>query len=234
MATLLVLGSKPEPALPPLVSVDAIACANASGFSARQAGLPTPELTVMTAVLTSGKAADDHSLAALRGLATRRLYIYPRPRHAAGRGVSLARLKGWRMSPWWMRRRLRALGYRWEEAIVHPAAWYHELALELAGRAPAAVAAMAGKQPSTGMIAVALALSDRRFDRVVMAGFDFTLSHAYGANPRIAERGATTSKHADTDRALLAAWVARGLPLSTSEPAVHERAGVPLLAPAAA
>lgn len=234
MATLLVLGSKPAPALPPPAAIDAVACANASGFSAREAGLPTPELTVMTALLTSGKAADDHSLAALRGLATRRLYIYPRPRHAAVRGGWLARLKDWRMSPWWMRRRLRALDYRWDEAILHPAAWYHELALDLAGHAPDAVAAMAGKQPSTGLIAVALALAERRFDRVVMAGFDFTLTHAYGDNPRIAERGVAASKHADTDRALLAAWVARGLPLLTSEPAVHAKAGVPLLAAAAA
>ena len=40
--TILVLGSKPEPALPPPGSYAALACANASGFSARAHGLPPP------------------------------------------------------------------------------------------------------------------------------------------------------------------------------------------------
>ena len=67
MTTLLILGSKADPALPPRAAYDDLACANASGFSAARHGLPTPAYTVMTAVLTSGKAEDDHSLQALRG-----------------------------------------------------------------------------------------------------------------------------------------------------------------------
>ncbi|MEZ5860807.1 MAG: hypothetical protein R3D28_17830 [Geminicoccaceae bacterium] len=71
MSTLLILGSKPEPALPPPGLIDAVACANASGRSAVQHGLPDPVLTVMSAVLTSGhKAANDLALEALRGLRT--------------------------------------------------------------------------------------------------------------------------------------------------------------------
>jgi hypothetical protein len=232
MPTLLVLGSKPQPALPPARLIDAVGCANASGFSAAEAGLPRPDYTLMTAVLTSGKASDDHSLQALRGLSTRRLFVYPRPRFDAagpGRASLTARLKGWRMSPWWMRRRLRALDYRWDEMIVRPAAWYHNLVLRLAGGGEEVGRVMAHKQPSTGLAAVALGLADERFDRVVMAGFDFTLSHAYGTNPLIADRGVTASKHADTDVGLLMAWVACGRPLLTTEPAVHARAGVPRL-----
>lgn len=232
MATLLVLGSKPEPTLPARRLLDAVACANASGFSAARAGLPKPDFTVMTAVLTSGKASDDHSLRALRGLSTRRLFIYPRPRLDGARPTGaalLARLKGWRMTPWWMQRRLRSLGYGWDEVVVRPAAWYHELVLGLADGAGGAEAAMAHKQPSTGIAAVALGLADARFDTVVMAGFDFTLSHAYGTNPLIADRGVTASKHADTDATLLRAWVTSGRRLLTTETAVHLRAGVPLL-----
>jgi hypothetical protein len=56
MTTLLILGSKADPALPPRAAWDELACANASGFSAARHGLPTPAYTVMTAVLTSGKA----------------------------------------------------------------------------------------------------------------------------------------------------------------------------------
>lgn len=231
MPTLLVLGSKPSPALPPPGSFVAVACANASGFSARSHGLPEPDYTVMTAVLTSGKASDNHSLRALAGLRTRRLYIYPRPPGDRGSllGSWRTRLKGWRMTPAWMKHQLRRIGYRWDETVVHPSAWYRDLIIRLAGDDPTVRAIAARKLPSTGMVAVALGLADPRFDRVVMAGFDFTLTHAYGTNPLIADRAEVASKHADTDVTVLAAFVASGRPLVTSEPTVHARAGVPLI-----
>ena len=105
MATLLILGSKPEPALPPRAAYQALACANASGFSAARHGLPTPAYTVMTAVLTSGKAEDNHSLKVLRGLETRTLYFLPRP-EPRGRPARrlLTHLKQWRLKPFHMRR----------------------------------------------------------------------------------------------------------------------------------
>jgi hypothetical protein len=234
MTLLLVLGSKPDPMLPAADRVGALACANASGRSAAAHGLPMPLFTVMTAVLTSGKASDDHSLQALRGLATQRLYFVPRPRleRAAGLVAGLAqRIKTWRMSPWWMRRQLRRLGYGYGEMIVRPASWYHELVLGLCGHDAEIAALIAAKQPSTGLLAVALGLADPAHDPVVMAGFDFTLRHAYGVNPLIAERGDALSRHADTDTAILRRLVARQPRLRTTEPAVHARTGAPLLTP---
>ena len=231
MPTLLVLGSKPSPTLPPPGSFAAVACANASGFSARTHGLPDPDYTVMTAVLTSGKASDNHSLRALAGLHTRRLFIYPRPQgdRSGLLGSWWARVKGWRMTPAWMKHQLRRIGYRWDESVVHPSSWYRDLIIRLAGDDATVRDIAARKLPSTGMVAVALGLADPRFDRVVMAGFDFTLTHAYGTNPLIADRAELASKHADTDVAVLAAFVASGRGLVTSEPAVHARAGVPMI-----
>jgi hypothetical protein len=229
---LLVLGSKPEPTLPPLARIEALACANASGRSAAQHGLPDPDYTVMTAVLTSGKASDRHSLEALRGLRTSRLYFLPRPRQerAGSRLAALRwRAKAWRMSPWWMRRQLRRLDYGLAEMIVRPASWYHELVLGLCGHDPQIAALIAEKQPSTGLVAVALALADPAYGPVVMAGFDFTLSHAYGENPLIAERGDALSRHADIDVAILRHLAAREPRLRTTEPTVHARTGVPML-----
>ena len=80
MATLLILGSKPDPVLPPSDAFDALACANASGRSAARHGLPTPLFTVISAILTSGKQAPNRlALEALAGLHTGTLYFYPRP-----------------------------------------------------------------------------------------------------------------------------------------------------------
>ncbi len=77
MPTLLILGSKPDPALPPAASFDAVACANASGYSADRHGLPVPALTAISAVLTSGIGSGKQSLEALRGLRTEALYRVP-------------------------------------------------------------------------------------------------------------------------------------------------------------
>jgi len=236
VATLLVLGSKPAPVLPPRAAIDAVACANASGFSARALGLPDPVFTVVTAVLTSGKPSDEHSLRRLAGLATGRLYHVRRPK--ADGGGPLARLiaafKMRKMSVGELRRRLRALDYRYEELVSRPARFYHDLVLELCAGDPEVAAAIARKQPSTGLLAVALGLGEGRWSRVVMAGFDFTLTHAYGDNPLIAERGSAASAHAPTDLAILRRLATLRSDLWTSEPVVHERTGLPLLTGAAA
>ncbi len=232
MATLLVLGSKPEPALPPRRLIDAVACANASGYSARQQGLADPDFTVMTAVLTSGKASDEHSLLRLKGLRTRRLYHLPRPKAEAASGLRALKLL-WRMrdlTPRHMRRRLRELDYRYDEMLVWAASRYHGLVRRLCLDDPDIDALIAAKQPSTGLVAVALGLDDPRFERVVMSGFDFTLTHAYGANPLIAERGSPLSKHADTDIAVLRRLARTAPRLLTTEPTVHDLTGIPLLA----
>ena len=128
MATLLILGSKPDPVLPPPSAYQALACANASGFSAARHGLPTPAFTVMTAVLTSGKVEDDHSLRVLRGLETGTLYFLPRPEPRGGPVKrALTHLKQWRLKPFHMRRSLLRLGYRCNLFVVLSEAHYHGL-----------------------------------------------------------------------------------------------------------
>ena len=116
MTTLLVLGSKPEPVLPPGSSIDEVACANASGSSAAKHGLPQPSLTVMSAILTSGKKAPNRlALEALKGLRTGTLYFYPRPRPKGGalRRI-VGHLRNWRTGPVYFRRELRRLGFRFD------------------------------------------------------------------------------------------------------------------------
>ncbi len=77
MAVLLVLGSKPDPVMPPPGAYAKLACANASGRSAHGLGLPEPEFTVMSSVLTSGKNDSNRlALEALSGLGTRTLYYF--------------------------------------------------------------------------------------------------------------------------------------------------------------
>jgi hypothetical protein len=229
MATLLVLGSKPQPALPPRAAIDAVACANASGWSAAKLGLPVPDFTLMIVGLaTAGRPASRAAREALRGLRTRRLFACPR---SAVPGTSPRRLalEGRRLRdrPWYFRWRLRATGYRFEELVWLPRGYFRGLVLELCGEDAALAAQIERRRPSTGVLTLALGLADPRYSGFVLAGFSFEATHAYGANR--ARTGASTSKHTETDLLVLRRLCERHPRISTTEAIVHERAGVPLL-----
>jgi hypothetical protein len=78
-------------------------------------------------------------------------------------------------------------------------------------------------------MALAIGLADGRFDRFVMSGFSFEITHAYAHNPLIDEAGSTRSKHTETDIAILRCLAGRHAGIFTTEPTVHERAGLPFL-----
>ena len=180
MASLLVLGSKPDPVLPPAKAFDAVACANASGFSAAQYGLPRPTLTVMTAMLTDGGAAGRARLQALAGLSTEALIYYPRPIRD---GSALTRLRrqcrNWRLTPFMLRRALGKVGYGYEHFVCHPSAYYNSLVVRLAESGPELEAQLAKKQASSGIMALAMGIEDGRFDRFLISGFSFQLTQAF-------------------------------------------------------
>lgn len=230
MATLLVLGSKPDPALPDRSCFDDLACANASGRSAATHALPSPRYTVMSAILTSGHtAANDLAVQALSGLRTKTLYFYPRPKRASGvLGGLIHAIKNRRMQPGYFRRRLRTIGYVYEQFAAPGLDHYLDLVHRLCGHDEEVVAATARKLPSTGMVALALGIADQRYARYIVTGFSFEITHAYAANPVIEEQGTTNSKHTETDIAVLAALSRHHRGLFTTERVVHERAGVPM------
>ena len=99
---------------------------------------------------------------------------------------------------------------------------------ELCNHEPELMARMRAKQPSSGMLALAIGLKWFDFERHVLSGFSFEITHAYADNPLIAERGSASSKHAETDIELLRHLEGSG-PSYTTEPTVHQRAGIPLL-----
>ncbi|MGM0562422.1 MAG: hypothetical protein ACQETX_15310 [Pseudomonadota bacterium] len=239
MPNLLVLGSKPEPSLPPRSDIDAVACANASAWSARSGGLPEPRFTVISAVLGAGTVRDDSgkrqanriALETLRGLSSDEVWVLPRPPAEGPLPRRLIRAaKRWRMSAWNLRWALRRAGYDFGRFHAPPYRYYKDLLQRETGGDPDAAAAVAIKQPSTGVFATLLGLADPAWDRVVLAGVSFELTHAYAENPAIAALGTTRSKHAETDITVLSA-LGRQHPgrLVTSEPLVAECCGLPLV-----
>jgi hypothetical protein len=233
MNTLLVLGSKPEPMLPPPESFDDIACANASGNSAARYGLGSARLTVISAILTSAsKPANRQALQAMRGLHTDMLYFYPRrPPEGSVLQRMVAHARGYRNKPWYVRRILKSYNYRWNEFRNPGLPYVVSLFRSLSDGDADIAALMARKQPSTGLLALALGIALGHYDRFILAGFSFEITHAYAHNPLVGERGAR-SRHADTDIGLLA-YLARKLgTIYTTEPIVQQCAGVPLFSPA--
>lgn len=228
MSTLLVLGSKPEPVLPPLSAIDALACANGAGYSAARHGLPTPRYTVMSAILAT-TASGRHTLEALRGLSTDTLVFLPRPPKGGSLPKRLWRsLREFPARPWFLRRLLRRVNYQYLEFIVQQS--HGRLVEDCCGHDPALLAQVQQKQPSTGVMTLLIGMAGGEYDEFILSGFSFELTHAYGNNPEIHQRGTQISRHADTDIAVLRAISARSGRLYTTETRVHEATGIPLSA----
>lgn len=232
MPTLLVLGSKPDPVLPPAARYDAVACANAAGYSADRHGLPVPVFTAISAVVTSGIGSGKQSLAALHDLHTGALYRVPqldKPRKLKKRIKNLP--VALKTSSLYFRLRLRQAGYRWKRFVNHDAAFYLKLIDTLCRQDPQIMALVTEKKPSTGVITLLIGMSLGRYDRFIMSGFSFELTHAYADNPEIHQRGTTLSRHTPTDLQVLHRLVEIHGNLFTTEPAVNEQAGIPFLPP---
>ncbi len=231
MTTIVVLGSKPHPALPPPPVIEAVACANASGRSALRLGLPRPIFTVVSSIVPSAKTSSNRlALDALAGLSTGVLYIYPRPPFAGRPLKTLMNLRtALRTTPLMVKRILRARRYHYDEIRFENLDYYYKKVFDLCEGNAVIEQQIRQKAPSSGLIAAILALSDPRFGRVVLSGFSFEITHAYADNPDIERRGSSVSAHAATDMAILAHLARRCDRLFTSEPVVHERTGVPLL-----
>lgn len=230
MPTLLVLGSKPDPVLPPAAAFEAVACANASGYSADRHGLPVPALTAISAVVTSGIGSGEQSLKALHGLRTEALYLVPqldKPRKLKKKIKTLP--IAIKTSPVLFRFRLRQAGYRWNTFIGRDPAFYLRLIGTLCRQDPRIMALVAEKKPSTGVITLMIGMSLGRYDRFIMSGFNFQLTHAYADNPEIRQRGTTLSRHTPTDVQVLRRLVDIHGNIFTTESAVNEQAGIPLL-----
>lgn len=230
MTTLLVLGSKPDPALPPASDFDDLACANASGYSAARHGLPRPAFTLISAILTSGIGSGRQSLQALHGLETDGLYYFPRPskrRKLLKRPLGL--VQDFRTGPFYFRRRLRKASFTWRHFVLHDHAWYQGLVTRLCQGDEALQKQLGSKSPSTGIMTLVVGMSLGVYDRYILSGFSFELTHAYADNPEIGERGTKVSRHTPTDVRFLRHLSRTRGDIFTTEPVVHEHTGVPLL-----
>ncbi len=229
MSSLLLLGSKPDPVLPPRGSYDAVACANGSGFSVAKHRLGIPRFTVMSAVLPA-LSSGRQSLSVLAGLHTHTLYFFPRPPLKGPAWKQLLRAApALRMQPFYLKRVLRRLAYGYDHFVVMSNDEYRQLVVALCRGDEKIKAQIARKQPSTGVMALVVGLAREGFERAILSGFSFELTHAYGQNPEIRERGSADSRHADTDVMVIRHLSQRLGIVNTTERVVHERAGVPML-----
>ena len=236
MKTLLILGSKPRPTLPPRSSFDDVACANASGYSAAMHGLPDPVYTVMTSMLASGIESGQQSLQVLRGLKTGKVYFLRR------RDQKRSLIKSFlfyvknihkknlvNIQPFHLKKVLRSLPYTFDDFVPLSDVYYDGLVKSYCGEDRILLSQMEQKRPSTGVIALVLGLAEEAYDRYVISGFSFELTHAYGRNPEIDERGTQISSHAQTDIMVLRHLSARLRNIYTTEGVVHEQTGLPML-----
>lgn len=235
MATLLILGAKPDPVLPPTSTWDDLACANASGYSAAQHGLPDPVFTAITAMLTVGSGAGQQSMQAMHGLHTGTLYFL----HSTSRKTSLrqsrpvkflrALPRAARVTPAYFRWAMSRAGYRWDDFVATEVDDYVRATRKWCQADEKLFAQAASKRPSTGLTALLIGLSLNRYDRFILSGFSFELTHAYAKHPGIHQRGTRESRHMPTDIRFIQCLSSSLGNLFTTEPTVNQLTGVPLL-----
>jgi hypothetical protein len=236
MNTLLILGSKPEPVLPPPASYQEVACANGSGYSAARYHLPRPAFTVMTPIIACGIESGRQSFQALTGLSTGTVYFLRR-RNRGRRGfarllhyIETFREKPvYRMQPFYLKRALRSISYHHDTLVALDSEEYDTIVERLCDWDAEVLSQLQRKRPSTGIIALALAIDRQKYQRYILSGFSFELTHPYALNPVIEKRGTAASSHASTD-VMVIGYLAKKLGnVFTTEKTVHERAGVPFL-----
>ena len=236
MNTLLILGSKPEPVLPPPASYQEVACANGFGYSAARYHLPRPAFTVMTLLLACGIESGRQSLQALTGLSTGSVYFLRRRnrgRHGFAcllRYIKTFREKPvYRMQPFYLKRVLRSISYHHDRLVALAPEDYDVIVEQLCDRNAEILLQLQRKRPSTGIITLALAIDRQKYQRYILSGFSFELTHPYAPNPEIEERGTAASSHASTD-VMVIGYLAKKLGnIFTTEKCVYERAAVPFL-----
>ena len=235
MATLLILGAKPDPVLPPTSAWDDLACANASGFSAAKNGLPDPVFTVITAMLTAGVESGQQSMQAMHGLHTGILYfLYSTSRKTSlrqSRPLKFLRAlpRAARVTPAYFRWAMSRAGYSWDHFVAAEVDSYVSATRSWCKTEQQLFEQAASKRPSTGLVALLIGLSLNRYDRFILSGFSFELTHAYAEHPGIHGRGTRESMHMPTDIQFMQCLSSSLGNLFTTEPTVNQLAGVPLL-----
>jgi hypothetical protein len=141
---------------------------------------------------------------------------------------ALKYLRNYRVNPQYVRWKLRRIGYEFGEFAAPSPEFFRSTFETLCENDPVLICLLRNKQPSTGLATLALGIVAGGYSRFILAGFSFEITHDYARNPLVDERG-PVSAHAETDQAILRHLSRRLGTIFTTEPAVHEAAGVPYL-----
>jgi hypothetical protein len=203
-ARCLIIGSAPEIVIPGPLQNDRHICVNGSPYVAKQGGIDTPDLTVITGDATALK--NDHSRATVpiwKGLQTRdQLFIETgdRARHAR----SVLDDVGFRYE------RFLAIS-KWERAAIIGEVCGVELGI-----------GNYDERVSNGVFGAILALWCNASD-VVLCGFSFRDGHSY-------IRAELPRQHVKGDHSFFDCADRLGFPISTTSVEIHEARGVRLVA----
>jgi len=133
------------------------------------------------------------------------------------------------MKPFYLKWRLRVMGYKYKVFVNRSYHFYDELIKQLCDYDEQIIEKIQKKRPSTGIFTLAIGIVQQRYDKFIMSGFSFELTRPYAVNPEIFEVGTTASRHTTTDIMVLSYLSRKYGNIYTTEEIVHERAGIPML-----
>ncbi len=201
MKTLLVLGSKPNPELPPPDQYDDVACANGSVYSAYKYGLSKPKYTVLSSYVTSGRnEITDETYHAICGLGSEILFFLPSvTKRDSNRLFRYLRyVKTFKRQPLYCKVKLWAGSFNYEEFIFRPQERYISGIEQICNYSKKVIDRMKLKLPSTGVIALSTGIRNFDYGSFILSGFSLDVSKEYMEEVKQSE-----SKHKNVDISVL-------------------------------
>lgn len=228
MSTLLLLGSKPNPVIPSKGSYDAVACANASGYSAKNYDLKSPVFTVIAASsLMSSNESAKKARKNLRGLSTNQVFIYPskqefnflrllRKLYRANLKSSYLEIKRHKLFTYLI---LKTLGYKFKHYSYMSRQKYQSLF-------DIAPLKLNEYNPSTGIVALMIGVKQFKFDTIIISGFSFETNHIYDEKVDVIP---VYNRHFEFDSLTIKSLYSKGVKIITTEKTVSEICDIPLI-----
>ena len=224
----LVLGAAPHPVLPEMISAGTkLICCNASGFTAKSMGFPSPDLTVFSLDFAFGAAAtqtrdaicnlDSFGILYFRNYAKRSIVRDPMSRLTmTWRNISKPRR---------LYRLLADMDFNWQYGLAESRMRVLRGVSRELNFTSEHWAQIKRKQPSTGLSAILWLLWRFRGIPIRTSGFTMETSHAY------AEETKGDFPHYDTDSKLFKLIAKYCSNVSTYEPSLSSRTGLKLEKP---
>ncbi len=180
--TLLILGGKPKPSIPPYKEYNDVACANASVYSASKYNIGVPVFTVLSSYFTAGDdGMSRKGMSKIEGLKSKKVFFLTvRNTEKSILKKMAKRIYMYKNSELYARYNLWRHNFDYDVFRSRSRKWYREV-INKCGEIDIKPS---DKGPSSGIISLAIGVESEKYDRYILSGFSFEHKKEYGGEEK--------------------------------------------------